>query len=122
MTERSFTREQARALLPQLRERLPRLRDARAALIQASRRIEDAVATDGGGIAGSDALQAQFVLRAELTWLAEEGILLREPGAGLVDFPSEIDGKPVFLCWLLGEEDVAFYHATDTGYSGRRPL
>jgi hypothetical protein len=122
MTERAFTREEARALLPELRERLPRLRDARATLIQASRRIEDAVASDGGGVAGSDALQAQFVLRAELTWLAEEGILLREPGAGLVDFPGEVEGEPVFLCWLLGEEDVAHYHSMDTGYSGRKPL
>jgi hypothetical protein len=122
VTERTFTREEARALLPELRERLPRLRDARATLIETSRRIQDAVAADGGGVAGSDALQAQLTLRAELIWLADQGILLREPGTGLVDFPGEVDGTPVYLCWLLGEDDVAFYHATNTGYSGREPL
>ncbi len=50
----TFTREEARAMLPELRERLPRLRDARATLIAASHRIEEAVAADGGGVAGSD--------------------------------------------------------------------
>jgi hypothetical protein len=122
MTERTFTREEARAMLPELRDRLPRLRDARATLIAASHRIEEAVAADGGGVAGSDALQAQFTLRAELIWLSDQGILLREPGAGLVDFPGELDGEPVYLCWVLGEDDVAFYHATNTGYSSRKPL
>jgi hypothetical protein len=109
-------------MLPELRERLPRLRDARVALIEASHRIEDAVAADGGGVAGSDALQAQFTLRAELMWLADQGILLRDPGAGLIDFPGEVGGEEVYLCWRLGEDDVDFYHATNTGYSGRKPL
>jgi hypothetical protein len=121
-TDRTFSRDEARSMLPALNERLPRLREARVALIEASHRIEDAVAADGGGVAGSDALQAQFTLRAELTWLADEGILLRDPGSGLIDFPGVVDGEPVYLCWRLGEDDVGFYHATNVGYSGRKPL
>ena len=41
---------------------------------------------------------------------------------GLVDFPSDINGKRVFLCWRLGEPDVQFWHEEDAGYSGRQPL
>ncbi len=41
---------------------------------------------------------------------------------GLVDFPAEIDGETVFLCWRSDEPELAFYHRIEDGYSGRRPL
>jgi len=121
-SERRFTVEEANAELTDLRERLPRLRDARHALIGASERITDAVAADGGGVAGSDWFQAQGSLRAEIVHLAERGILLRDPETGLVDFPGEVEGRPVFLCWRLGEDEVRWYHETQSGYSARKPL
>jgi hypothetical protein len=121
-SERRFTLDEAQAELPGLRERLPRLRDARRSLIDASRRIEDAVAADGGGVAGADWFQAQQTLKAELVALAERGILLRDPESGLVDFPSEREGQRVFLCWRLGEDDVAWYHESSGGFASRKPL
>lgn len=122
MTERLFTIEEANAELPELRRRLPLLRAARQGLIAASRRIDDAVAIDGGGVAGSDWFAHQQTLKTEVTYLADRGILLRDPDAGLVDFPAERDGERVFLCWRFGEDDVAYYHAEDSGFSGRTPL
>jgi len=41
---------------------------------------------------------------------------------GLVDFPSFIDGKEVFLCWRTDEEEIRFYHGMDEGYSSRKPI
>jgi hypothetical protein len=120
--ERRYTQAEAEAQLPDLQERLPRLRDARRTLIASSRRITDAVAADGGGVAGSDWFVAQQTLKADVTALAEAGILLRDPEAGLVDFPAEREGRVVFLCWRLDEEHVAWFHETDTGFSGREPL
>jgi hypothetical protein len=120
--ERRFTVAEANAELADLRERLPKLREARHALIDASERITDAVAADGGGVAGSDWFSAQQALKAEVTGLAERGILLRDPEAGLVDFPGEVDGRQVFLCWRLGEDEVAWYHDSRSGYSARKPL
>ncbi len=120
--DRRFTIEEANAELDELRDRLPRLRDARHALIGASERITDAVAADGGGVAGSDWFHAQELLKAEIVFLAERGILLRDPETGLVDFPGEVDGRPVFLCWRLGEDVVRWYHETQSGYSARKPL
>jgi hypothetical protein len=122
VTERRFTVEDANAELDELRERLPRLREARLGLIASSERITDAVAADGGGVAGSDWFQHQETLKAEVEHLADRGILLRDPETGLIDFPAERDGEPVFLCWRLGEGDVAFYHGEHSGFSGRRPL
>lgn len=119
---RRFTVQDANAELAELRERLPRLRDARHALIGASERITDAVAADGGGVAGKDWFDAQQRLKAGVVYLAERGILLRDPETGLVDFPGEMDGRGVFLCWRLGEHEVGWYHEENAGYTARKPL
>lgn len=41
---------------------------------------------------------------------------------GLVDFPSVIEGKEVYLCWRSDEDEVKFYHGIEEGYSGRKPI
>jgi hypothetical protein len=121
-TDRVFTVADANAELTELRERLPRLREARLGLIASSERITEAVASDGGGVAGSDWFRHQETLKAEVEYLADRGILLRDPEIGLIDFPAERDGEQVFLCWRLGEDDVAYYHGVHGGFSGRKPL
>ena len=121
-TERVYTVAGANAELDALRERLPRLREARQGLIASSSRIEDAVAADGGGVAGSDWFRHQQTLKDEVEYLAERGILLRDPETGLVDFPAEREGKRILLCWRLGEGDVAYFHTEHSGFSGRQPL
>ena len=120
--ERFFTVDDANAALDELRSRLPRLREARQRLIDTSERITSAVEVDGGGVEGSDWFRAQEALKTELVWLADRGILLRDPETGLIDFPARRDGRRVFLCWRLGEDRVAWFHDEQTGFSGRRPL
>ena len=120
--ERLFTPGEANAALEDLRVRLPRLREARQRLIDSGERIAAAVEIDGGGVAGTDWFEAQEELKAELLWLAERGILLRDPNTGLVDFPAERDGERVFLCWRLGEDRVGWFHDEQAGFSGRKPL
>ncbi len=122
MTERTFTADEANAELEYLRATLPRVRQARQELIDASRRISEAVAVDGGGVAEPAWFRAQASLKADVTELADRGILLRDPETGLVDFPAEREGRTVYLCWRLGEDDVAFFHEEQSGFSGRRPL
>jgi len=50
------------------------------------------------------------------------GIQLKDPRIGLVDFPSNLEGKRVLLCWHLGEASVQFWHDENAGFAGRRPL
>ena len=121
-TERLFTVAEANAELDALRERLPLLREARLGLIASSERITEAVAAEGGGVAGSDWFRYVETLKTEVAYLAERGILLRDPDTGLIDFPAERDGERVLLCWRLGEGDIAYYHGEHSGFSGRRPL
>jgi hypothetical protein len=120
--DRLYTLEEANAELPDLRERLPRLRVARDGLIAASERIKEAVASDGGGVAEAGWFTHQQTLKTELEHLAERGILLRDPEIGLIDFPAERGGRPVYLCWRLGEDHVAWYHEANAGFGSRKPL
>lgn len=50
------------------------------------------------------------------------GIQLKDRRLGLVDFPSEMNGRHVLLCWRLGESEVQFWHEIDGGYTSRQPL
>jgi hypothetical protein len=121
--DRRYTVEEANAALPHLRELLPRIREARQGLIATSERISAAVASDGGGIAGSEWFGHQQELKAAVEDLAARGILLRDPETGLVDFPADREGRFVYLCWRLDDPgDVAYYHEEQAGYGGRRPL
>jgi hypothetical protein len=60
-----------------------------------------------------DALEAE---------LGELGIALKDRRIGLIDFPGELDGRPVWLCWRLGEPAVRYWHELDAGFAGRQPL
>ena len=48
--------------------------------------------------------------------------MVRDLERGLVDFPSLIDGREVYLCWLLDEPAVGHWHGVEAGFAGRRPL
>ena len=53
---------------------------------------------------------------------AERDIVLRDLDRGLIDFPAVREGREVYLCWVDGEDDIAFWHDLDAGYAGRQPL
>jgi hypothetical protein len=54
--------------------------------------------------------------------LRELGVEFKGFDLGLVDFPSEIEGRTVYLCWMLGEDSVKYWHEVDAGFAGRQPL
>lgn len=56
---------------------------------------------------------------AELT---ELGVECKSLETGLLDFPGERDGRPVYFCWKLGEPAVDYWHELDAGFAGRQPL
>ncbi len=120
--ERLFTLDEANDALPRLREALTTIREARQEVMASGERIRRAAVSDGGGPEGARYLDSLKVLREESEALAGEGIILRDPETGLVDFPAEREGRQVFLCWRLGEDAVGFWHEADTGFSGRQPL
>ena len=54
--------------------------------------------------------------------LKELGVEFKGYDTGLIDFPSEMGDRTVYLCWRLGEPAVAHWHEIDAGFAGRQPL
>jgi hypothetical protein len=124
MTERLFSREEANLLLPLLRPLLERAREVSAVLGDRGRqrRLRSVTVGNGGGEAAREMMADGDELSRVVAEIGELGVVVRDPSTGLVDFPAERDGEPVYLCWRLGEDEVAHWHDRDSGFSSRQPL
>jgi hypothetical protein len=130
--ERSFTPEEANALLPTVRPLVEHLVAAKRALDEAQERNDEVarrIAGNGGGLPPRDLAELREELERRAAVLAgivgdlqELGVLVKDLDTGLVDFPALRDGRQVLLCWQLGEASVAFWHGPEDGFAGRRPL
>jgi hypothetical protein len=120
--EREFTPEEADRLLPELTESLQRIKAARQVILAGGERLRRSAPLNGGGDISAEYWDALTTLRREVESLSAQGIILRDPESGLVDFPGRVEGEEVFLCWRLGEERVAWWHGPESGFGGRRPL
>jgi hypothetical protein len=122
--ERHFTREEANALLPQLTAMLGQLRESKDNLTdtEAHEALSEAAPANGGGEEGKQVGVAFLEVRRLLGTIEQAGIVLRDIDRGLIDFPALLDEREVYLCWELGEDEVAFWHDLETGFGGREPL
>lgn len=120
--EKVYTVEAANALLPYLAPTLVELREK----FELADRARESVAQAAAGNGWSHKRERWSVTMARVAELmdrlTEWGLELRDVGTGLVDFPAIVDGEEVFLCWRLGEPEVAYYHPRTEGFGGRRRL
>jgi hypothetical protein len=65
---------------------------------------------------------ASSALTAAVEKVNELGAQIKDLDIGLIDFPTMYRGREVLLCWKLGEEGIAFWHGTDEGFRGRKPI
>lgn len=134
--------DRANARLPELRETLLSLRALKAEVVSLRDRIVELNAPQvvGGGAASAAARPSQAEadaethrLRLRMQGLVDQmiatvaeidgwGIQLREIETGLVDFPALVSGRPVWLCWRLGEDEVGWWHETTDGFDGRQRI
>lgn len=116
-----FTPEQARAELVRLRPVLDELVTVRADVVELAAALAGGDAPSPiGGLPELKAAEAR--LDELLTDVRQTGIELKGVAPLLIDFPADLDGVPVYLCWLEGEPELAWYHRVDLGFAGRRRL
>jgi hypothetical protein len=129
---RVFTIEQANAMLPLVRAITSDLsvlardvmeRRHRLALLTAGRELKSGDPySDELAQMEADLERDVQRLQEYVTELHELGVEAKGAVEGLVDFPCEMDGRLVYLCWKLGEPEVLYWHDLDAGFGGRQPL
>jgi hypothetical protein len=61
-------------------------------------------------------------LKAVIERIQEYGCLVKDLDSGLVDFPTLFRGREVYLCWRMGEPEIAWWHGVEEGFAGRKPI
>jgi len=119
-----YTREEAQALLPKVRQWLDRLKQLRDDLDKYDTRITSLMGPghDLGGDIVNKWICTLADMQAALLEFQRREIQIKDLERGLIDFPAIIGGKEVFLCWEQDEEDIEYWHDLDTGYAGREHL
>ncbi|MBO3739326.1 DUF2203 domain-containing protein [Actinoplanes flavus] len=116
-----FTVAEARTELARLRPVLDEVITLRADMVELSAAlVPGGEPTSLGGLPERKAAEAR--LNELMTEIQETGAELKGVAPLLVDFPADLDGVPVLLCWLEGDADITWYHRADLGFAGRRPL
>jgi hypothetical protein len=129
---RHFTPAEANAALEHVRplvEQLVAQREEHIAALERQEELERKIRGNGGGIPPAQLADAAAEVDAVARRLAklvdeinEYGAEVKDVDTGLIDFPALLNGETVLLCWQLGEDEIAFWHRTDDGFAGRRPL
>lgn len=126
-----FTVEEANRMLPLVRAIVRDIVELAQDLQQREERLErirSGNKTRLGNAHQEELQQSQMELAKDAARLEEFHDELRKLGVelkgydGLIDFPSRMDGREVYLCWKLGEAEVAHWHELDAGYAGRQKL
>lgn len=126
MATKYFTVEDANAILLQIKPFLKALSEVYRAIMARAGEIEPYVTQKAGGNGGHPE-GGSFILHLEqlsegINRIQSVGCIIKDIESGLIDFPALKDGREVYLCWRLGEENIEFWHEIDTGFAGRQPL
>lgn len=124
--------DEANTALPEVERILAALRDQRVELIALRDRVVAASPPDDEAPTAEVAEQLRLLrlgmqglidqMQAGVARLVELDITLRDISTGLIDFPALVTGRPIWLCWRLGEGPIAHWHPHDEGFESRRPL
>ncbi|MDE2483448.1 MAG: DUF2203 domain-containing protein [bacterium] len=130
---KSFSPERANALIPKLaplvEELLRKRRDLAIKLLEHDPSLRLHPPSPAARLAGprSTFPPPRFgELKSEIVRLIHRiesfGCIVKDLDLGLVDFPAERAGEPIYLCWKAGEERVEHWHPTNEGFAQRKPL
>ena len=122
--DRHFTVAEANAAVGWVARQIEAIREARDRLAEpgAHAALSDAAPANGGGEHARFVGEAFRDVRRLLVERQATGVVLRDLDRGLVDFPAVLEGREVYLCWELGEDEVGYWHDLDSGFGGRQPL
>jgi hypothetical protein len=133
MSERTFTLDEAQSLLPVL-ESLLRTAIIAKKLIEETeaehQALQHRVFLNGGMFLDvvplarrkGERAKAEQRVKDALAEIDSIGVQVKDLDIGLLDFPCEVDGQIILLCWKLGEKSITHWHGTNEGFASRKPI
>ncbi len=132
MAPRYFTIEEANAAVDDLRPVVEQMVEHRRRFLVAQHRrggLTEQAGSNGGDLTPTDFVEVEEELELQASALAacieriqSAGAQVKDLDQGLLDFPALRDGEEILLCWRLGEDEIEYFHGTDEGFAGRKPL
>ena len=130
---RYFTLSEAEQMLPEvdqaLRDALFHKSEYRAAEDELNRntqriRMAGGSRVDPGPLLAMRARRdtSATALKEIFEHIEQMGVLVKDLDIGLMDFLTLYHGREVCLCWKLGEDRIRFWHGTEEGFPGRKPI
>jgi hypothetical protein len=133
MSERTFTLAEAQSLLPVLESLLRTAISAKKIVEEAEQdqqALQQRVFLAGGMFLDVVPLARKKAERAKAEQRAKDaiaeidsiGVQVKDLDIGLLDFPCEVEGQVILLCWKLSETSITHWHGTEEGFAGRKPI
>lgn len=126
---RYFGIDEANAVVADARPVLERLRDDRERVAEVQAGLQRQRENNGSAEHAEQLAEQEQELREivrrmqrDVAQIDEWGITLREISTGLIDFPALANGRPIWLCWRLGDGDIEWWHEANVGFDQRQPL
>lgn len=122
-----FSIAEAEALIPELEKVFEAVAElaAQAEVKAAGLRRRQERGDEDPAATAIERSQLQFIVHSidgQMRKIVDLGALPKGVEPALVDFPHRLDGREVYLCWVLGDKAITHFHGVDEGFSGRQPL
>ncbi len=133
MADRTFTLDEAHSLLPVLESLLRTAINSKKTLDEVDaeqQALHHRIFLNGGMFLDIVPLARRKAERAKAEQRAKDaiaeidsiGVQVKDLDIGLLDFPCEVEGQTILLCWKLGEKSITHWHGVQEGFSGRKPI
>ena len=133
MSDRTFTLNEAQSLLPVLESLLRAAISAKKIVDEADaeqQALQHRVFLAGGMFLDvvplarkkADRAKAEQRVKDALAEIDSTGVQVKDLNIGLLDFPCEVEGQSILLCWRLGEKAITHWHGVQEGFAGRKPI
>src|SRR5215472_7885024 len=133
MSDRTFTFDEAQSLLPVLESLLRTAMNAKQTMEEVDaemQALQHRVFLNGGTFLDIVPLARRRAERAKAEQQAKDalaeidsvGVQVKDLSIGLLDFPCEVEGQIILLCWKLGEPAITHWHGLREGFAGRKPI
>jgi hypothetical protein len=133
MSDRTFTLDEALSLLPVLESLLRTAISAKKILEEVGaeqQALAHRIFLNGGTFVDvvplarrkAERIKAEQRAKDAIAEIDSIGVQVKDLDIGLLDFPCEVEGQIVLLCWKMGEKSITHWHGTEEGFAGRKPI